>query len=83
MNSTSHYNVWALPWIRRLVAGLSSRRPASRCGICDWWNSTDRSLSPSISSFPGQYHSTYTQHSFILIFPTLHTLRANPSCCAV
>jgi hypothetical protein len=53
---------WAMPWLRRLITGLSPRRPDSRLGQCMWdlwWEKWHwDSLFSEFFSFPHQYHST-------------------------
>ena len=67
----------AVPWLRRLFAGLLPRRPKlePRCGICGGKNCSGTDLCPSASVFLCQYHSIVATHSFIHLPPTLCNLR--------
>jgi hypothetical protein len=47
-----------MPWLRRLVAGLSRRIAGQSSGICGGQSGAETGFSPSTSVFPCQFHST-------------------------
>ena len=64
-------------WLRRIVAGLASWRPAfDPCtfGICGVKTCTGTGFFPRTSRFPCQYHSTIAPYSFIHLPPTMYNV---------
>jgi len=66
----------ATPWLRRLVAGMTFRRPGfnprlSHCGICGVQSGTGTGSPAMTAAVSCQYHSTSALYSFIHLLSTL------------
>jgi hypothetical protein len=62
----SKYCHLAMPWLRRLVAGLLPQRPGfSSCKICGGHIGSGTFSPPNSSVFPCQYHSTLAPRTHI------------------
>ena len=73
--SVSH----AVLWLRRLVAGLTFRRPGfnprlRRCGDCGVQSGTGTGSPDITSAVSCQYHSTSALYSFIHLLSTVYKL---------
>jgi hypothetical protein len=59
-------HIVAVPWVRRLVADISPRRPGYAVHVRFVVDKVSlRQFSPSSSDLPCQYHSTTDLHTYI------------------